>query len=614
MDDAVSVAAMSTDALKERMQSLEQSYREGHPLVSDEVFDHVYVAELKRREPDHPLLQTVGAEPDFGAGKVVHPTPMLSTEKAYTVEEVENFVRRVQNVAQSLGMDPGTVEFRVTAKLDGMAARFDGAVMVSRGDGIKGNDVTAAIARGVVMDAPGVGELVMPRQYFDEHLAEDFEHPRNVVVGAVIAKEPNEHARLALERGAIRFVNYENLKRVVCSGTQLIAMLETIDDVLLGDLEYPSDGLIIEVTDEAVKTAMGATSHCHRWMLAKKTKGEAAVTKVTGIEWATGRTGRITPTVLIEPVKLSGATLARVTAHHAGNVRASSIGEGASLRIIRAGEVISFIDEVVEPAAKVTIPDACPSCGTAVDWEGDFIVCQNVACEAQRVRRLHHFFHILGNIDLFGLKSIQKIVDHGYSDLVSIYGMSEADFEACGFGPKQAENLVAELKRSRTDAVEDWRFLGAIGIQRLGRGSSRRLLKVHALESLSGVSVDAIEGVESFGPTVAPRVHRDLQAVWPTIRGLLDIGFNLIGSDSPTEGPLSGKRVVFTGKMTRPRSEMEAQAAALGAEVQKAVSNKTNLLITGERVGATKIAKARKVEGLTVMPLAEYLVLIGDSS
>jgi len=117
MDHAATVAALTTDALSERVEALERSYREGHPEVSDAVFDHVYMAELRRREPGHPLFQAVGAEPDFGDGKVVHPSPMLSTDKAYTREEIAAFVTRVQNTASSLGWDADAVLYRVTPKL-----------------------------------------------------------------------------------------------------------------------------------------------------------------------------------------------------------------------------------------------------------------------------------------------------------------------------------------------------------------------------------------------------------------------------------------------------------------------------------------------------------------
>ena len=613
MYDAEAAASLSTPDLKERIQSLEQSYREGNPLVSDDVFDHVFLAELKRREPDHPLLQEVGAEVDFGEGKVVHPSPMLSTDKAYTTEEVRAFVTRVKAAARDIGVDPDAVEFRLTPKLDGMAARLDGALLVTRGNGLVGNDVSSAISKGVVLTAPGVGEIVMQQSYFDEYLSDEFEHPRNVVVGAVSAKEPNADAQKALDQGAIRFVNYESLHNIVCVGEALLEFLDEMVERVLADVEYPTDGVVIEVLDPRVKEYLGSTSHHHRWQIAKKSKGESAVTTVTGIRWTTGRTGRITPTVLIEPVKLSGATLSKVTAHHAGNVRSLSIGVNASVRILRSGLVIPFLESVLSPAEVVAIPDRCPTCNSKVEWENDFIVCKDVFCDAQCRRRLGHFFEILGNVDLFGSKTIESLVENGHRDLLDIYKLTVSDFEACGFGPKQSENLVNELVRSRTDAVEDWRFLAAIGISYLGRGSSRRLLKVSPIEKLVELTVQDIVNIESFGPVVAPSVHTAIQTLWPAISGLLALGFNLVTTSATASGGLSGKRVVFTGAMPSPRKAMEEAAQRLGAEVQSAVSAKTDWLVTGERVGMSKLTKAEKL-GVKVMPLAEYEAILANLS
>ena len=463
----------------------------------------------------------------------------------------------------------------------------------------------------MILDSPGVGEIVIEQRYFDEHLAEDYEHPRNVVSGAVSAKELSADAQRALESGAIRFINFNSLHNIVCTGAMLVEMLDEFVERILSDVGYKTDGVIIEVTNEAVKEHMGSTSHHHRWMIAKKSRGESAVTSVTGIRWTTGRTGRITPTVLIDPVRLSGATLSKVVAHHAGNVQSKGIGIGAQLRIIRSGEVIPFIDEVVDRAEGVEIPDQCPSCESPVRWDNDFIVCTSLECDAQCARRLHHFFEILGNLDLFGTKAVETLVENGHRDLVSIYKLTAADFAACGFGPKQSENLVNELIRSRTDAVEDWRFLGALGIPHLGRGSSRRLLKIHSIETLNKVTAAEIEKIDSFGQVVAPSVHADINVLWPVISGLLGLGFNLVTSIAPAGGPLSGKRVVFTGTMPKPRKEMESQAESLGAVVQSSVSKTTNWLVTGERVGKTKINKAVSL-GVEVISVSDYEAKISD--
>jgi DNA ligase (NAD+) len=600
-----SVKSLDTDLLISTIMRLEQTYRDGNPEVSDDVFDHVYLAELERRDPDHPLLNRIGTESDFGNGKVVHPQPMLSTAKAYDMAGVEKFTRRVSSAASKINIAPASIQYRITAKLDGMAARYDGKQLVTRGDGLKGNDITSAIAKGVVMDGPGVGEIVMSNPYFEANLADNFSHPRNVVVGAVGADDLNKETQKALDDGAIRFVNYQNLKAFIFDSQSLLEELEEVHMQLLKESEYPIDGVVIEVLDETIKSDMGANNHHHRWMLAKKIKGEHAVTTVIDIEWTTGRTGRITPTVILEPVHLSGAKISRVTAHHAGNVKKLGIGGGASLRVLRSGEVIPFIDKILQPAKSLNIPTQCPACETEIVWERDFIVCIAEDCISRCLQRLSHYFRTIENVDLFGEKTLEKLISHGHRDLVSIYQLNVSDFESCGFSLKQSVNLVAELLRSRTDAVEDWRWLGALGIPHLGRGSSRRLLKVHALHSLNKLSIEDIEKVDSFGSIVSPSVHSDLQQMWPTIEELTKIGFNLVSSNVPTEGILSGKRIVFTGTMDRPRKEMIEQAIQLGAEVQSSVRSNTDWLVTGSKVGASKLSKAAKND-VEIVPVKDY--------
>ena len=600
------VGELSTGDLAEAIERFEAVYRSGTPEVSDYDFDHVYLAELQRREPSHPLLKRVGAEPDFGVGKVVHPQPMLSTDKVYSESDVRGFTERVSGAAADLGIDPEKIVYQLTPKLDGMAARYDGSMLVTRGDGLRGYNVSNAIEKGIALDVPGVGEIVMPSQYFDQHLKADFKKARNFVVGCISADTLKAESVAAFEAGAIQFVNYISLQSIdVVGGTALCVEIEQHCEAIEKGCEYPTDGTVVAIVDERIRDAMGHTSSFHRWQCAKKRKGESAQTVVKMIEWTTGRTGRVTPTVVVEPVHLSGAKIGRVTAHHAGNVVAQGIGVGSVLRLLRAGEVIPFIDAIITPASVVETPTECPTCDSVLEWEGDFIVCTSTQCDAQTIRRMHHFFDIIGNVDAFGEKTVRKIHDAGHDNLLAIYALQAADFEACGFGPKQSENLVAELQRSRTNAVEDWRFLGAMGISRLGRGSSRRLLKVHTIYTINSLSVTDIEAIESFGPVVAPSVHAAIKAQWPIISGLLGLGFNLVSSQAESGGPLSGKRIVFTGAMQRPRKDMEKEAESLGAEVQKSVSKTTDLLVTGERVGATKITKANKL-GVRVIPLADY--------
>lgn len=304
--------------LVERLREYNEAYRQGSPLVSDAQYD-LLVARLHELEPDHPFLHRVEPETFSGKREIRHPVPMLSTEKAYTVEELERFVARVSREAAEIGVSG--VRFRVTPKLDGLAGRDDGTVFATRGDGEAGYEVSSAFAKGMIPIGGrglGVGEMVITQSYFQAHLAGKFEHPRNLVVGIVSSDVVNESARTALDAGVVHFVPYSLLPAWEGGGEELLSRMEEITADLSGQVDYPLDGMVVEVVDKDVRRTMGATSHHYRWQIAVKRKGETALTRVEEVRWQVGRTGKVTPVLLVEPINLSGATIRRVTAHNAG--------------------------------------------------------------------------------------------------------------------------------------------------------------------------------------------------------------------------------------------------------------------------------------------------------
>ena len=317
----------------------------------------------------------------------------------------------------------------------------------------------------------------------------------------------------------------------------------------------------------------------------------------------------------VEPVLLSGATIRRVTAHNAGMVKRLGIGVGAEIEIIRSGEVIPKLEHVIKPIEDVRIPSVCPSCHNPVEWQNDFLKCKNPDCLAQAGQRLIHWFKTLGTADWFGIKTINRLVEGGFDSLQKIYGMEEADFLQLGFGPVQSKNLKEALGVSLRKPVEDWRFLAAFGVPDLGKGDSRKLLAKYPLEDLLDVGAEQILAIDGFGDITSQSIYTGLQKIRQTIKDMISLGFNIERSlsDRSTEAeknPISGKRVVFTGKMKHgSREDMQESARAMGAVVQTAVSGKTDLLVCGENVGAKKIEKARKLN-VQLLSEEDYLKLI----
>ncbi|BBO86392.1 DNA ligase [Desulfosarcina ovata subsp. sediminis] len=603
------------EELVDLLKAYNRAYRQGAPIVEDAEYDNL-VEQLRQRVPDHPFLQAVEPEQFSGRQQVRHPAPMLSIEKAYDRDQLERFVARVQKEADALGIDTPT--FRLTPKLDGLAGRDDGEVFATRGNGEMGYEISNAFAKGVVPiggRGQGVGEIVVVKSYFEKHMAEFFEHPRNMVVGIVSSDTLNENAKTALDAGMVRFVPYNQLQGPTVEAKQLVAERRGLVETLLAEVDYPTDGVVVAVTDEGLKNHMGATAHHYRWQIAIKSKGDTAETAVEDIQWQVGRTGNVTPVMMVAPVSLSGATIRRVTAHHAGNIRNQGIGIGTRIEIIRSGEVIPKLEKVLEAHGEVRLPETCPSCSGPLTWQNDFLKCTNPACRAQIEQRISHWFRILGNADWFGIKTIGRIVESGHRSLEAVYRLTEADFLEMEFGPVQSKNLAEAITLSRTRLVEDWRFLAAFGISDLGTGDSRKLLAHFSIEAVLSLEEEQIEQIKGFGKITSKSIAADLKRIGPLMAHMLDLGFNLqrtplAAEQTAVESPIAGKGIVFTGKMVQgSREAMQAAARAMGARVQTAVSGTTDYLVCGEKVGAAKMAKATRL-GVSVMTEAEYQALV----
>ncbi len=603
------------DLLVARLKRYNAAYRDGTSLVTDAAYDAL-VEQLRELDPEHPFLTAVEPELFDAKKQVRHAVPMLSIEKSYTRESLQRFLARVQKEAADIHIQD--ITYTVTPKLDGLAGRDDGNILASRGNGEVGFDITLAFEKGVVPlggRGLGIGEVVIVKSYFEENFSGIFEHPRNMVVGIISSDTLNEHAQKALQDKKVHFVPYVELPFWTGSGDALLENIESITQDLIARTDYPIDGMVAGVTDETLRQHMGATTHHYRWQIAIKTKGETAITRVKNVVWQVGRTGNVTPVMEIDPVSLSGATIRRVTAHHAGLVRNGGIGPDAEIEVIRSGEVIPKLEKVTQTSGAVHLPETCPSCQSPLEWENDFLKCRNLDCPAQIEQRISHFFKTVGTADWFGIKTIQKLVSNTRDSLEKIYAMTEEDFLAIGFGPVQSKNLVNALDTSRTRQVEDWRFLAAFGIPNLGMGDSRKLLSHIPLENLAQATAGDIENIHGFGNVTSYSIKKGLADISETMTHMIALGFNLertpLSSDISASGsPITGKGIVFTGKMLRgTREDMEAEARKLGAKVQKSVSGKTDFLVCGENVGTAKVKKAEKAE-VQIISEEAYLEMI----
>ena len=598
-----------------KLEAYNSAYRDGKPLISDHEYDRL-VGELRSIDPFNPFLNRVEPEDFKTKREVRHPLPMLSIEKAYSQKELERFVIRVKKEAAEIGIRE--ILFSITPKLDGLAGRDDGNVFASRGNGEIGYEISSAFQKGVYPIGGrglGIGEIVILKSYFDEHLSDNFEHPRNLVVGIINSDTLNMFAEKAIEDRAVHFVPYVKLNSREVAAEDLLSQIEAVTEKLFSEVDYPVDGMVVSVTDERVRDHMGATAHHYRWQIAVKKKGKTAVTSVINIIWQVGRTGNVTPVLEVFPVSLSGAKIKRVTAHNAGKVKAEKIGPGAEIEIIRSGEVIPKLEKVIQPSVQTEFPEKCPSCNSILSWDNDFLKCTVSSCPAQVEQGIFHFFKILGTAEWFGIKTIQKLVSKGYDSLKKIYFMKEEDFIEVGFGPVQSKNLVNALRISKEKAVEDWRFLAAFGISDLGTGDSRKLLAHYRLERFGELTREDIIKIHGFGEKTSESIENGIQKVWEWMQHMMNLGFNLERTPledekEASDSSIAGKGIVFTGKMNKgSREDMKAHAVNLGARVQSAVNTKTDYLVCGEKAGAGKINKAKEVNA-RVITEEEYFKLL----
>ena len=302
------VESISDAELSDFLQIANALYRGGEPIVSDADYDFVYLAELKKRHPDHPLLHSVEPEPTFAGKTVDLPVIMLSTDKAYSLEEVERWASRIEKAAQEIGRDFASLTFKVTPKLDGYAAYDDGQTLYTRGDGRKGQDIGRVFERGLQVANSGqrglgAGEIVVSRSYFDEHLADFFDNARNFQASVIKEKELEEHAEQAIKDQAAVFYPFALLP---CWEGDWKTLLNDFDNIIKDiwhKVDYDVDGVILQIVDDELKTHMGATRHHHRWQLAYKENLQTAEVKVLNVTPQTSRSGRITPVAELEPVQ-----------------------------------------------------------------------------------------------------------------------------------------------------------------------------------------------------------------------------------------------------------------------------------------------------------------------
>ena len=648
-------------------------YLEAEPEITDLEYDRL-MGELKELEAAHPELirddsptQRIGDEIDGDLQPVQHRVKMLSIENTYSLEELANFLNRVQK-----NFDDQPVEWVLELKIDGVAASIvyeHGKLTraVTRGNGEVGDDIThnvrtiSDVPLRLSGDAPDLlevrGEVYMTNQDLAElnlKRAEAnlplFANTRNVTAGSIRMQDP----KIAAER-RMRFfchgVGYcegirstdhmaflDELKHYGLPTTPHVRLFKSPSEVLeqidavqesLADLEFEVDGLVLKVNQFAQREELGSTSKSPRWVVAYKIEKYEAVTKLNEIRVQVGKTGTITPVAELEPVQLAGTTVSRASLHNAEEIERKDIRVGDWVVVEKAGKIIPHIVRVElhrreEQLPQFQFPSHCPECQTELvkDEGGVYIRCPNELCPAKLRQRLRFFASRPAmDIDGLGEKIVDQLVDaglvKGYADLFKLQKDQLLKLES--FGSRKADKLLAGIEACKQRGLA--RVLAAISIRHVGTSVARLIAKRFGdLAGLRAATVEEIAAIDEIGTIIAESVHEYVHSPHgkETFDGLSEVGVVLqIPEDervnaSATTSVLAGKSIVVTGTLVRyKRDEIKDLILRLGGRASGSISKSTDYLIAGEKAGS-KLDKAKEL-GVAVLTENEFENLVAES-
>lgn len=639
------------------------------PEITDAEYDRMMVRlrELEARYPDSipadSPTQRVGGRASSQFTEVRHLEPLLSLGNVFSAEELRAFDERVRS-----GLPAGSkVEYVMEPKIDGLACSliYENGKLVraaTRGDGVVGENVTANVRtiRSIpltlkVPEGEAVselldvrGEVYMPRQAFmrlNEQRAErgesEFANPRNAAAGSLRQLDPQVTASRSLSFFAYYLVgegaqpkHSESLALLAHYGFKVsenYKVVENIDEAIkyIGDfnelrqgLSYDTDGAVIKVNDVYQQRILGATGKDPRWATAYKYPPEQAETTLEDIDWRVGRTGVLTPTAVLTPVKLSGSVISRATLHNEDFIRAKDIRIGDRVVINKAGEIIPEVLRVVVEKRtgdekEVEIPSVCPECGWRVERQGEeaAIRCTNPHCPALGREGLIHFVsRDAMNIDGCGPSVINALLDAGLvRDAADLYSLRKEDLlKLERMGEKSADNLLAALAESKKNELD--KLLFALGIRHVGAKVARILAtEFGSMEKLQQAQPEELAQIRDIGDKIA-----ESAVTWLNVPANIDLVERLAAAGltmtftppaSQEDNPFFGKTLVFTGTMpTLGRAEAKTMAQDVGAKVSGSVSKKTDYVIAGAEAGS-KLEKAQQL-GVTVIDEAEFLRLL----
>lgn len=653
--------------LREEIRYHERKYYvENTPVISDYQFD-MLMKELEHLEslfpdlitPDSPT-QRVGGEPAEGFPTVFHDKPMLSLDNTYSYEEIREFEKRIKRI-----IPEEKIDYVAELKIDGlsMSIVYENGILVrgvTRGDGIKGEDVTHNVRtiRSIPLKIEETrkvevrGEIYLPFASFkkinEERMEKGeplFANPRNAAAGSMRTLDPKEVAG----RGLDSFIYYifidgnepfethwENLsllKKLGFKTNPNSRYCRDIEEVIefceewnekKEKLDYEIDGVVIKVNSVRLQKLLGATSKFPRWAIAYKYPPKQAVTKLKEIIVQVGRTGALTPVAVFDPVELSGSTVSRATLHNEEEVQRKDIRIGDYIIVEKAGEVIPYVVGPVKERRTgeekiFVMPKNCPVCGSEVyKPEGEVISrCLNASCPAKVKESILHFasrkaMNIEGLGDALVDQLVEKNLVRSISDLYHLKYEDLVKLER--MGPKSSKNLLEQIEKSKENDLS--KLIYALGIRYVGEHIAEILAEnFDSIDELARAKREELLRIREIGEKVAESIEMFFKQKenLELIERLKSAGVNVKSKREKkvVKDILKGKTFVITGTLSKyRREEAEKLIISLGGKVSSSVSSKTDYLIVGSDPGS-KLEKAKAL-GIKTISEEEFLKMIEE--
>lgn len=609
-----------------------------NPTVSDGEYDRLY-DELRRLEEERGVIlpnsptRRVGGDPISKFEKHTHIQRLYSLDKAVSIGELESFhdkISKVKNQEQIY-----TVEY----KFDGLTIclTYDNGYFVSastRGNGVIGEDVTKQVLTiksfPLSIDYKGKieikGEAVIRLSVLEKYnqtATEQLKNPRNAVAGAIRNLDPKiteqrkveiyfydvnymETNQLNSQTEAVEFLKRNGFKTFnylkVCHGFDQVKQAIEEIEINRKNLDVLTDGAVIKVNDYSVRDELGETEKFPRWAIAYKFEAEEITTILEKVIWQVGRTGKLTPLALLQPVELCGVTVKRATLNNMGDIIRKGVKIPSRVLVRRSNEVIPEIlttTEIFENSKEVELPKTCPACGAEIIQKGAHIFCSNDNCPPKVVASISHFASKDAmNIEGFSEMTASQLYEVlGVNTFSQIYQLTEEDLAKLeGFKDKKIANFISARENSKKPSLDS--FIYALGIDGVGKKTAKDLAKEYkSVEALKNATVLELASLYDIGQIMAENVYYYFQDSdnLKEIEKLFSLGITPIYEQNVVSEKFKGEKVVLTGTLTNfKRSEAQKIIEANGGQVMSSVSPKTTLVIAGESAGS-KLDKAKSL-------------------